>query len=84
MSDCQKELGEEMNEALRAVSNVIELKPDRKYLLVVSGDNINPRAAQEIGEMLQEYGICGVIIHLTTEQSLQVIEAPQSEGNDRD
>jgi hypothetical protein len=66
-----------MNEPLKAVSNVIELKPDHKYLLVVSGENVTDASLQEITRMLNEQRIGGVIIHLAKGQSLEVIEAPE-------
>ncbi len=64
---------------LQAVSNVIELKPDKQYLLVFTGDHVNEENVRQVLGFLRVNGIRGIGIGLTTGQELQVIEAPGKE-----
>jgi hypothetical protein len=63
---------------LRAVSNVIELKPDRKYLLIFQG-NFDRQAITELMRMLHMQGVNGIGIALRTDEGVEVIEMPAQE-----
>jgi hypothetical protein len=65
-----------MSDPILATSNVIELKPDHKYLLILKGDPINPVAVKMLANTLKEQGILGITIALASDQSLEVIEVP--------
>ena len=67
-----------MSEPLKAVSTVIELKPDKKYLFVCKG--ATPEAMRGLCDFLIEHGINGACIDLGEGQDLQVIEAPTEEA----
>ena len=70
-----------MNEDLQAlqfVSNVIELKPDKKYLLVFHG--VNPHMLGRVDSELRERGFHSLSIATYGDQKLQVIEAPATES----
>jgi hypothetical protein len=62
-------------EDLLFVSNTIELKPDKKYLLVFKG-NMTIDQLNRVLDYLRSHGIHGVGIALHDGQELQVIEAP--------
>lgn len=62
-------------ESLKFVSNVIELKPDKRYLLVFKG-NITVHHLNGIIDNLRAQGIHSVGIAIHDDQELQVIEAP--------
>lgn len=66
-----------MSEPLRATSNIIELKPDRKYLLVFSGEQVNDGLIRDLQHLLNEQRIGGVIIGLAKGQSLDVVEVSE-------
>jgi len=59
---------------LQFVSNVVELKPDKKYLLVFKGD-IPVDQLNRALDTLRSEGFHGVGIALREGQDLQVIEA---------
>jgi len=66
-----------MNEDLKDllfVSNTIELKPDKKYLLVFKG--INHHQLNQIQEALRIRGFDCLCIIAPHDQDVQVIEAP--------
>lgn len=62
-------------EALKFVSNVIELKPDKKYLLIFKG-NITVHQLNGVIDHLRAQGIHSVGIAINDGQDIQVIEAP--------
>ena len=62
---------------LQAVSNVIELKSDKKYLLVFKGDGITQQELGHILTGLRSRGIDSVGIALYDGQELTVIEVPK-------
>lgn len=62
-------------EALKFVSNVIELKPDKKYLLVFKG-NITAHQLNGVIDNLRAQDIHSVGIAINDGQDIQVIEAP--------
>jgi hypothetical protein len=66
---------EQNHEALQFISNVIELKPDKKYLLVFKG-NIPIASLNRVLDHLRSRGINGVGVALYGEDELQVIEVP--------
>jgi hypothetical protein len=68
-----------VNEPLKGVSNVIELKPGYKYLLVFKGPRLTAKSLHGVQEVLSELGIKGVSIALAMEDELQVIEVPEKE-----
>lgn len=62
-------------EAIKFVSNAIELKPDKKYLLVFKGDITVHQLNGVIDHLrAQDVHCLGIAIH--DNQELQVIEAP--------
>lgn len=61
-----------------AVSNVIELKPDKKYLLVFSG-NYTRKELQELTDTLRTFGFSSFAVALREGETLEVIEEPQEE-----
>ncbi len=61
-----------------ATSNVIELKPDKRYLLIFKGERISGEVSG-IMDMLHDLGVRGVGIILQPGQDVQVIEAPATE-----
>ncbi len=68
-----------MNEPLQAVSTVIELKPDKKYLLVFKGDDIDANMLNEISQHLRDMGIVNLSISIAQDIDMEVIEAPNEE-----
>lgn len=66
-----------MKQPIKAISNVIELKPGKKYLLVFKAKE--PEAymdqAHRFVEMLQTRGITGFGIVLKKGDEIEVIEA---------
>lgn len=65
-------------EDLLFVSNTIELKPDKKYLLVFKG-NMTIDQLNHVLEYLRSHGVHGVGIALRNGEEVQVIEAPKLE-----
>jgi len=65
-----------MSGPLKAVSNVIELKPGHKYLLVFKGAHLTARSLHEMSEALNGLGVKGISIALDMEDDLRVIEVP--------
>lgn len=61
-------------EALQFVSNVIELKPDKKYLLIFKG--LNYHQLNQINEALRAHGFDSLCITTFEDQEVKVIEAP--------
>ena len=61
---------------LQATSNVIELKPGHKYLLVFKSHTISQNAVEFFNGRLREMGIQCVSMMLNKEQSVEVIEVP--------
>lgn len=66
---------EEALKTLQFVSNVIELKPDKKYLLVFKG-NITVDQVQSAIDILAAQDIHGIGLAIDHGDDLQVIEAP--------
>jgi hypothetical protein len=66
--------------ALKFVSNVIELKPNKKYLLVFKG-NITVHQLNGVIDHLRAQDIHSVGIAIHDDQDLQVIEAPDDPWN---
>ena len=67
-----------MNEDLQAlqfVSNVVELKQDKQYLLVFKG--VNPFQLNAVDKALRERGFNCLSIVVYGDQDVQVIEAPK-------
>jgi len=63
---------------IQAVSNVIELKPDKKYLLVFKGEGITYEQLQEFMRRLAtEMRLQCVGVLLKKDAELTVIEAPE-------
>lgn len=67
------------NEPLKAVSNVIELSPDKEYLLVFEG--VGRDGMHRVLDHLKARGIRGFGIALYEGQSLQVIEREVSSAD---
>jgi hypothetical protein len=65
-----------MNEALQAISNVIELKPDKFYLFVFKG-SFNYHEMEYLAKTLYNEGLHGISVAIQDEQSLEVIEVPK-------
>lgn len=64
----------ERNEPLRLTSNVVELKPGRKYLLVFTGDTLSQPQIQDLLEAMRDEGISTIGIALQRSEELRVIE----------
>lgn len=64
-----------MSNPLEAVSNAIELKPGRKYLLVFKGVTSIFEVEHAV-ELLRSQGIYSIGISLDNDQDMQVIEVP--------
>lgn len=65
---------------LEAVSNVIELKPDKRYLLVFRGlEGMKASQLAEISERLSAIGMVNVCLSMPEGSNLEVIEAPAEE-----
>jgi len=62
-------------EPLQAVSNVIELNPDKKYLLVYKGELTQAQLAL-VQEILKAQKVSDLIVHLDN-QEMSVIEMPE-------
>src|SRR5689334_17876148 len=63
--------------ALKAISTVIELKPEKKYLLVFSGDGEEPISFVEYDRLIRNLrleGIRGVGVALRKGQQIEVVE----------
>ena len=60
---------------LQAVSNVIELKPDKRYLLVFKGI-LTVEQVESFLSVLKAQGITCLGVALGTDDELQVIEMP--------
>jgi hypothetical protein len=71
-----------MNTELQAVSNVIEIKPGKKYLLVFKGEGVTDQALQRIVTGLRLEGIDSVGVALDDGQELTVIEVPEGIHNE--
>lgn len=65
-----------LKEALKATSNVIELKDGKKYLLVFHGDKFPLENLQRLSEHLKENGITGLCVALKDGDTVEVIETP--------
>lgn len=63
---------------LHAVSNVIELKPDKKYLLIFTG-NFTRQALAELMGTLRAGGVNGIGIALRTGDEVEVVAMPEQE-----
>lgn len=68
-------------EALQFVSNVIELKPDKKYLMVFDG--ITQHQLEHINEVLRARGFDCLCITTFEGQEVKVIEAPAETAPNR-
>ena len=69
-----------MDESLKFVSNVIELKPDRKYLLVFKG-NVSIMEIDRAGRVLREQGFDCISLSLGENVDMDVIEVPKEQAN---
>src|SRR6266699_2639560 len=65
-------------EALKATSNVIELKPGHKYLLVVHGTQVPREAVAQAQKRLEAMGITSLSIILERDTEYSVIAVPES------
>lgn len=65
--------------ALQFTSNVIQLEPDKKYLLVIRGMAMNHYELERIHGALRARGITNLVLSLPEEADLDVIEVPASE-----
>lgn len=68
------------NVPLQAVSNVVELKPDKTYLLVFKIDEQIERQVEQYANLsrrLQAMGISHLFIAVSDGTELKVIEAPK-------
>lgn len=70
-----------MPEFLQAVSNVIELKPDKRYMFVFSG--VSREAANHILSRLKAIGITAFALSLSEGESVQIIEYPKEAKSER-
>jgi hypothetical protein len=66
----------ELQETLKATSNVIELKPGHKYLLVFKGDGVSYRDLDTTQNRLAEMGISSLSVLLGGDVELSVVEVP--------
>ena len=62
---------------LQAVSNVIELKPGCKYLLLFQGDHVSQAQVAKLRNMLADMGISCLSVTIDTTSDLQVVEVPE-------
>jgi len=65
-------------EDLKATSNVIELKPGHKYLLVVHGTQVPREAVAQAQRRLEAMGITSLSIILERDTEFSVIAVPES------
>jgi len=65
----------ELQEALKATSNVIELKPGHKYLLVFRG-GVSSEDLKMTQKYLSEMGISSLSISLEGDVELSVVDVP--------
>ncbi len=66
-------------EDLKATSNVIELKPGHKYLLVVKGTNIRREELLQTQKYLTEMGISSLSVILEGDAEMSVVDVPPEE-----
>jgi hypothetical protein len=64
-------------QTLTAVSNVIELKPGCKYLLVFKGENIHQPSLDRLQAQLTRMGISSLSVTLDGDIDFQVVEVPE-------
>ncbi len=67
-----------MDKPLKFVSNVIELKPNHKYLLVFKGD-ITRDQVDHATALLQARGIRAVSLRIGSDDNVDVIEVPEEQ-----
>lgn len=65
-----------MDKPLEAISNVIELKPGHKYLLVFKNTRYKAEEIDYLQGLLREMGIDCLSIDIHKDEDLQVIEVP--------
>lgn len=65
------------HDTFKAVSNVIELKPGKKYLLVFQEGTMPYESADLLLRYLREEGITAIGIALAQDGKMEVIEVPQ-------
>lgn len=66
-----------MNISIKAVSNVVELKPEHKYLLVFKG--AIPEDVHQVLQMIRAVGIVCVGVGLDDGESVQIVEVPSEQ-----
>lgn len=67
-------------EELQAISNVIELKPDHKYLFVFSGSSIpDQKQTAQLLQALKALHIESISLAIQNQDELRVIEADVSQ-----
>ena len=59
---------------LKATSNVIELKPDKKYLLIFKGCSVSQAQVIKLKTILANMGITGLCVTIDDDTDLEVIE----------
>jgi hypothetical protein len=67
-----------MKKPIKAISNVIELKPGMAYLLVFKMEDISRQDASVLVARLRKEGINCLGIAIRKADGLEVIEAPKS------
>ena len=75
-----------MNKPLKAVTNIIELKPGKKYLFVFSSEKNMPELmqdAEDLLKMLKEEGIQGIGLALRKGDKLEVIEVEEEKSGSK-
>lgn len=63
-----------LQEVLKATSNIIELKPDKKYLFVFKG--VTEQQLHNLNEVIHASGFKGISIGLYKDDELEIIEQP--------
>lgn len=74
MSDLPDEL-----KALQFVSNVIQLEPGKKYLLIIRGIVLAQHDQYQITRALRNLGISCLSLSLPEEAEVSVVEVPENE-----
>lgn len=68
-------------ELLKAVSNVFELKPGHRYILVFKEAQVSQKSMGELLTRLKDMGMVGLAIGLQRGQELDILElAPEEDA----
>ncbi len=67
------------NEPLKAVSSIIELKPGKTYMLIITTDEVEEGRVflEQISTIMQAYGIQGFGVTLRTSEGFEIVEIPE-------